>query len=79
MDVLSDEQMASHTRKRGRGLERETMRETEYLQIAKQNNAIRTSHIETRIDMTQQNNRCSLCGDRDEKINHIIIECSKLA
>ena len=27
----------------------------------------------------QPNNRCWLCGDRDETINHIISECSKLA
>ena len=26
----------------------------------------------------QQNNKCMLCGDRDE-INHIISKCSKLA
>ena len=31
-----------------------------------------------RIDKTQQNNKCRLCGDRDETINHIISECSKL-
>ena len=29
--------------------------------------------------MTQQNSKCRLCGDRDETINHIISECSKLA
>ena len=27
----------------------------------------------------QQNSKCRLCGDRDETINHIISECSKLA
>ena len=27
----------------------------------------------------QQNSSCRLCGDRDETINHIISECSKLA
>ena len=27
----------------------------------------------------QQNSKCRLCGDRDETINHIINECSKLA
>ena len=31
------------------------------------------------IDKTQQNSKCRLCGDRDETINHIISECSKLA
>ena len=42
-------------------------------------NAIRTNHIKARIDKTQQNSKCRLCGDRDETINHIISECSKLA
>ena len=54
-------------------------RETESLLIAAQGNAIRTNHIKARIDKTQQNSKCRLCGDRDETINHIISECSKLA
>ena len=58
---------------------RNFMRKAESLQIAGQNNAIRTNHIKTRIDKTQQNSECRLCGDRDETINHIISECSKLA
>ena len=52
--------------------------ETESLIIAAQNNAIRTNHTKTRIDKTQQNSKCQLCSDRDETINHIISECSKL-
>ena len=52
--------------------------ETESLLIVAQDNAIRTNHIKTRIDKTQQNSKCRLCGDRDETINHIS-ECSKLA
>ena len=51
-------------------------RETEFLLIAAQDNAIRTNHIKARIDKTQQNSKCS---DRDKTINHIISECSKLA
>ena len=54
-------------------------RETESLLIAVQDNAIRTNHIEARIDKTQQNSKCRLGGDRDETINHIISECSKFA
>ena len=54
-------------------------RETESLLIAAQNSVIRTNHIKTRIDKTQQNSKCRLCGDRDETINYIISECSKLA
>ena len=55
------------------------MRETESLLIAEQNSVIRTNHIKARIDKTQQNSKCRLCSDRDETINHIISECSKLA
>ena len=47
--------------------------------MAAQNSAIRTNHIKARIDNTQQNSKCRLCGDRDETINHIISGCSKLA
>ena len=53
-------------------------RKTESLLITAQDNAIRTNHIKARIDKTQQNSKCRLCGDRDETINHIISECSKL-
>ena len=42
-------------------------------------NAIRTNHIKARIDNTQQNSKCRLCGDRDETINHMISKCRKLA
>ena len=52
--------------------------ETESILIDAQKNAIRTNHIKARIDKTQQNSRCRLCGDRDEKINYIIREYSKL-
>ena len=54
-------------------------RKTESLLIAAQNNAIRINHIKARIDKTQQNSECRLFGDRDETINHMISECSKLA
>ena len=53
-------------------------RETESLLIAAQNNAVRTNHIKARINRTQQNSKCRLYGDRDETINHIISEYSKL-
>ena len=54
-------------------------REIESLLMAALNNAIRTNRIKARIDKTQQNSKCRLYGDRDETINHIISECSKLA
>ena len=54
-------------------------RETKSFLIAAQNNAMKTNHIKARIDKTQQNSKCRLSVDRDENINHIISECSKLA
>ena len=54
-------------------------RETESPRIAAQDNAIRTNHIKARIVKTEQNSKCRLCGDRNETINHIVNECSKLA
>ena len=41
------------------------------------NNTMRTNYI--KIDNTQQNSNCRLCGERDETVNHIISECSILA
>ena len=35
--------------------------------------------LKQKIDKIQQNSKCRLCGNRDETINHIISECSKLA
>ena len=52
---------------------------TESLLIAAQNKAVRTNHIKARIDKTQHNSKCRLWDDRNETINHIISECSKLA
>ena len=53
-------------------------RETESPRIEAHNKAIKTNHIKARIDETQQNSKCRLCGDREETINHVISECSKL-
>ena len=38
-----------------------------------------TYYDKAKIDKTQQNSKCKLCGDRDETINHVMRECSKLA
>ncbi len=53
-------------------------RKTESFLIAAQNNAIWTNHIRARIYKVQQNSKCRLCDDKDETINQIISECSKL-
>ena len=52
--------------------------ETESLLMTAQNSAIRINYIKARIDKTQQNRKCGLCGNRDETIDPIIIGCSKL-
>ena len=52
-------------------------RETESLLIATQNSAI--NNVKAKIDNTQQNSKCGLCGDKEETINHIIRDCSKLS
>ena len=31
------------------------------------------------MEITQENNKCWLCGDRDATINHIVCKYSKLA
>ena len=53
-------------------------RESESLLITARNNAIKTSYVKAKIDKTQQNSECRLCGDWNETINHTIGERSKL-
>ena len=69
-------QSKSHTSRLRKGY---LKRETESLQIAAQNNAIRTNHVEAKIHKTQQNSKCWLSGDRDKTIYHMISESGKLA
>ena len=49
--------------------------ETESLLIAAKYSSC---YIKAIIDKTQQNSKCRLCGDKNETINHIISEFSKL-
>ena len=39
---------------------------------------MRNNYVKAKIDKMQQNSKCRLCGKRNEMINHIINECSKL-
>ena len=43
------------------------------------NNSRTNNNNSNNNNKTQQNSKCTLCSDRDETINHIISECSKLA
>ena len=47
--------------------------------IPVQNAAIRTNNFKAKIDKTQENRKCRLFGGKDETINQIMRECSKLA
>ena len=51
----------------------------EKLLISAQSNTIRTNYVQAKIDNTQQNSKCWLCGERNESINNIVSECNKLA
>ena len=53
-------------------------REAESLLTATQINIVRTNYIKAKIDNMQQNTKCRLWCDKDETVNHIISECSKL-
>jgi len=44
-------------------------RETESLIMAAQVQALRTSLVKTKIDMSQEDSRCRMCGKTDESIN----------
>ena len=37
----------------------------------------RTPYIKVKIDNTQQNSKCKLCGDKDETVNHMMSESTK--
>ena len=54
-------------------------RGAESMIMAAQEQAIRTNVIKAKIDKTQEESKCRMCGQVDETVNHIISECSKLA
>ena len=47
-------------------------RETESLIIAAQEQAIRTNLIKAKIDKSQHESKCRMCGEADESINHML-------
>ena len=47
--------------------------------MAAQEQAIRTNAIKAKIDKTQEESKCKMCGQVDKTVNHIISECSTLA
>ena len=57
---------------------RNLKRESEFLLIASQDNAMGTIYIKAKIDNTQKNNDSQLRGDKDNKINSIMVKYSIL-
>ena len=54
-------------------------RETETLIMAAQEQAVRTNLVKAKIDKTQEDSTCRMGGKADERINHLLSECSKMA
>ena len=52
-------------------------RETENLIMSAQEQVLRTNQIKAKIDKTQKEGNCRMCGTI-ETVNHIVSECSKL-
>ena len=46
---------------------------------AAQEQAVRTNVIKAKIDNTQEQSKCRMCREKDETVNHLISECSKMA
>ena len=47
--------------------------------MAAQKQTIRTNNIKTKIDKTQTESKCRLCGKVDATVRHIVCECPMLA
>ena len=54
-------------------------KETEWLLLAAQDQALMTRSIRKHIDKDNINAACRLCGERDETVVHIVSECSMLS
>ena len=52
-------------------------RETETLIMAAQEQAFRTNLVKAKIDKSQEDSKCRMCGKADESINHRFSECSE--
>ena len=68
---ISSDKLAKSRRPRHGYKKTNHKRETEFLIISAQNNAIRTNYIKEKYDCMQRNSKCILWGNRDEMINYI--------
>ena len=47
--------------------------------MAAQEQALRTNLVKAKIDKSQEDSKCRMCGKADESISHLLSECSKLS
>ena len=52
--------------------------ETEATLCATQEQVLSANYTKNKIDKTSENELCRMCGERGEKMQHIICECIKL-
>ena len=78
MAISSDKLTKSHTKRQIWLRKGNLERDSESFLIAAQNNNIITNCIKAKIDNKQKNSKRRLCCDRDEIINHVVSECSRL-
>lgn len=60
-------------------MNRNLKQETETLIKAAQEQTIRTNLIKAKVDITQLDIKSRMCRKGDERINHILSECSTLS
>ena len=58
---------------------REYKKRNRITNLAAQEQAIRTNAIKAKIDKTQDESKCRLCGKVDETVRHLVCECPMLA
>ena len=57
----------------------ELKKETKGFLITAQDQALRTNAVKAKIYKVTEENKCRLCQEKDEKIDHLISSCSKIA
>ena len=65
-------------KRHGDGLGRLSEKKKQGLIFAAQEQALRMNWIRKNIDGQEVSEKCRMCGERDESITHLIVECKKL-
>ena len=59
--------------------ERVLIKTTEALIVITQEQVIRTNNTNAKIDKTEENSQCRMCGKAEESVNHVLSEWRNLA